>query len=160
MSQGDGRSVPHAARDLDRGLSATRWLLSRCGTAQVASRQSRVLGLARSSPISGWADCAHRCARRCWPGSYAADVARIGHALPDCRLYCLTTMVPDEDFAALIRAGVPDALDAEDRRVLAALRSSARAAGAASAGRSDRLQGDDSALLRRIAHAGAFGLAA
>jgi hypothetical protein len=31
-------------------------------------------------------------------------------------------MVPDEDFAALIRAGVPDALDAEDRRVLAALR--------------------------------------
>ncbi|MGL4575649.1 MAG: cupin domain-containing protein [Burkholderiaceae bacterium] len=34
------------------------------------------------------------------------------------RLYCLTTMVPNEDFAQLIRAGVPDVLDAEDLRVL------------------------------------------
>jgi mannose-6-phosphate isomerase-like protein (cupin superfamily) len=34
------------------------------------------------------------------------------------RLYCLTLMVPDEDFAALIRAGVPDALDAEDLLIL------------------------------------------
>lgn len=34
------------------------------------------------------------------------------------RLYCLTTMVPDEDFAALIRGGIPDRLDAEDLAVL------------------------------------------
>ena len=37
------------------------------------------------------------------------------------KLYCLTTMMPDEDFAALIRRGVPMALDAEDRAVLAGL---------------------------------------
>lgn len=35
------------------------------------------------------------------------------------RLYCLTTMVPDEAFAALIRNGVPDRLDEADRAVLA-----------------------------------------
>ena len=35
------------------------------------------------------------------------------------RLYCLTTMVPDEDFAALITRGVPDALDEADLAVLA-----------------------------------------
>jgi mannose-6-phosphate isomerase-like protein (cupin superfamily) len=35
------------------------------------------------------------------------------------RLYCLTTMVPNEAFAELIRAGVPDRLDAEDLAVLA-----------------------------------------
>ena len=35
------------------------------------------------------------------------------------RLYCLTTMVPDEDFAALNRRGNPEQLDDEDRRVLA-----------------------------------------
>jgi hypothetical protein len=34
------------------------------------------------------------------------------------RLYCLTTMVPNEGFAELIRAGVPDRLDAEDLAVL------------------------------------------
>ena len=34
------------------------------------------------------------------------------------RLYCLTTMVPDEDFAKLITSGVPDALDAEDLAAL------------------------------------------
>ena len=34
------------------------------------------------------------------------------------RLYCLTTMVPDEGFAALITSGVADALDAEDCAVL------------------------------------------
>ena len=34
------------------------------------------------------------------------------------RLYCLTTMVPDEDFARLITSGMPDALDAEDLAVL------------------------------------------
>ena len=34
------------------------------------------------------------------------------------RLYCLTTMVPDEDSAALIRAGIPERLDAEDLAVL------------------------------------------
>lgn len=35
------------------------------------------------------------------------------------KLYCLTLMVPDEDFAALIRNGTPVELDAEDRAVLA-----------------------------------------
>lgn len=34
------------------------------------------------------------------------------------RLYCLTTMVPDEDFAKLITSGVPDTLDAEDLAAL------------------------------------------
>ncbi|MCU0888912.1 MAG: cupin domain-containing protein [Rubritepida sp.] len=34
------------------------------------------------------------------------------------KLYCLTLMVPDEDFAALIRGGQPVALDDEDRAVL------------------------------------------
>ena len=34
------------------------------------------------------------------------------------RLYCLTTMVPDEDFAKLITSGVPDVLDDEDLTVL------------------------------------------
>lgn len=34
------------------------------------------------------------------------------------RLYCLTTMVPDEDFAALIRGGLPEQLDAADLAVL------------------------------------------
>jgi mannose-6-phosphate isomerase-like protein (cupin superfamily) len=34
------------------------------------------------------------------------------------RLYCLTTMVPDEDFAKLITNGVPDSLDAEDLKIL------------------------------------------
>jgi mannose-6-phosphate isomerase-like protein (cupin superfamily) len=35
------------------------------------------------------------------------------------RLYCLTTMVPDENFAKLITEGVPDTLDALDMAVLA-----------------------------------------
>jgi mannose-6-phosphate isomerase-like protein (cupin superfamily) len=34
------------------------------------------------------------------------------------KLYCLTTMMPDEGFAALIRGGIPMTLDDEDRRVL------------------------------------------
>lgn len=34
------------------------------------------------------------------------------------RLYCLTLMVPDEEFAALIRNGVPHPLDAQDLAVL------------------------------------------
>ena len=34
------------------------------------------------------------------------------------KLYCLTIMVPDEDFAALIRSGTPVCLDAEDLAVL------------------------------------------
>ena len=37
------------------------------------------------------------------------------------KLYCLTTMMPDEEFAALIRAGVPARLDAGDLRVLTGL---------------------------------------
>lgn len=38
------------------------------------------------------------------------------------KLYTLTVMVPDEDFAALIRGGTPVALDAEDKAVLTAAR--------------------------------------
>ena len=34
------------------------------------------------------------------------------------KLYCLTLMVPDEEFAALIRSGTPVELDAEDLAVL------------------------------------------
>lgn len=34
------------------------------------------------------------------------------------RLYCLTMMVPDDGFTALIRGGVPSALDDEDMAVL------------------------------------------
>jgi mannose-6-phosphate isomerase-like protein (cupin superfamily) len=34
------------------------------------------------------------------------------------RLYCLTSMIPDEAFAALIRSGVPDTLDDEDLAAL------------------------------------------
>jgi oxalate decarboxylase/phosphoglucose isomerase-like protein (cupin superfamily) len=34
------------------------------------------------------------------------------------KLYCLTTMMPDEGFAALIRGGIPMALAEDDRRVL------------------------------------------
>jgi quercetin dioxygenase-like cupin family protein len=37
----------------------------------------------------------------------------------DDRLYCLTVMAPDEDFAAAILAGTPVALDEADRRVIA-----------------------------------------
>ena len=38
------------------------------------------------------------------------------------RLYCLTMMVPDDGFTALIRSGVPSALDAEDLEVLGRVR--------------------------------------
>ena len=38
------------------------------------------------------------------------------------RLYCLTLMVPDEGFAALIRSGIPVQLDDTDRAVLGAMR--------------------------------------
>jgi mannose-6-phosphate isomerase-like protein (cupin superfamily) len=34
------------------------------------------------------------------------------------RLYCLTVMVPNQDFAELVRAGTPVALDDADRAVL------------------------------------------
>ena len=34
------------------------------------------------------------------------------------KLYCLTTMIPDEGFADLIHGGIPMALDDDDRRVL------------------------------------------
>jgi mannose-6-phosphate isomerase-like protein (cupin superfamily) len=34
------------------------------------------------------------------------------------KLYCLTTMTPDEGFADLIRSGIPVRLDADDRAVL------------------------------------------
>ena len=42
------------------------------------------------------------------------------------RLYCLTLMVPDEGFAALIRSGVPVELDDADRVVLGAMSLAAR----------------------------------
>jgi mannose-6-phosphate isomerase-like protein (cupin superfamily) len=38
------------------------------------------------------------------------------------KLYCLTVMAPDEDFAALVRRGTPVALDAEDIAVLKGVR--------------------------------------
>jgi mannose-6-phosphate isomerase-like protein (cupin superfamily) len=38
------------------------------------------------------------------------------------KLYCLTLMTPDEDFAALIRGGQPVALAEEDLRVIGGLR--------------------------------------
>ncbi len=34
------------------------------------------------------------------------------------KLYCLTTMIPDEGFADLIHAGIPMQIDDDDRRVL------------------------------------------
>ncbi len=37
------------------------------------------------------------------------------------KLWCLTVMVPDEHFAAAIRAGTPVALDDQDRRVICGL---------------------------------------
>jgi mannose-6-phosphate isomerase-like protein (cupin superfamily) len=36
----------------------------------------------------------------------------------DGKLWCLTVMVPDEHFAAAIRAGTPVVLDDQDRRVI------------------------------------------
>jgi mannose-6-phosphate isomerase-like protein (cupin superfamily) len=39
------------------------------------------------------------------------------------RLYCLTTMAPNEGFAELICAGVPDTLDAEDYAALGWIKS-------------------------------------
>ena len=55
------------------------------------------------------------------PGSVL--LLRPGHAhavrnTGNTRLYCLTIMVPDEDFAKLITSGVPDALDALDLAAL------------------------------------------
>lgn len=47
------------------------------------------------------------------PG-HSHAVRNTGHT----RLYCLTTMVPDEDFAQLIVNGVPDVLDEQDTAVL------------------------------------------
>ena len=55
------------------------------------------------------------------PGSVLLLRAGQSHAVRNTgttRLYCLTTMVSDEDFAKLITSGVPEALDAEDLGVL------------------------------------------
>ena len=54
-------------------------------------------------------------------------LVRAGHShlvenTGNSRLYCLTTMVPDESFAALIRSGVAWQLDAEDIAVLVGAR--------------------------------------
>ena len=51
------------------------------------------------------------------PGSVLLQRPGHSHAVRNTgntRLYCLTTMVPDEDFARLITSGVPDALDQQD----------------------------------------------
>ncbi len=61
--------------------------------------------------------------QRLAPKPGASFLVRPGHThlvenTGSTRLYCLTTMVPNEGFAELIRAGVPDRLDAEDLAVL------------------------------------------
>jgi mannose-6-phosphate isomerase-like protein (cupin superfamily) len=38
------------------------------------------------------------------------------------RLYCLTTLVPDDELGGLIRNGVPDRLDADDLQILTGTR--------------------------------------
>ena len=48
------------------------------------------------------------------PASGTHEIRNIG----DQRLYMLCIMVPNEDFAELIRNGVPDRLDEDDLRVL------------------------------------------
>ena len=48
------------------------------------------------------------------PNSGTHEVRNVGNS----RLYMLCIMVPNEDFAELIRNGVPDELDEEDLRVL------------------------------------------
>lgn len=55
------------------------------------------------------------------PGTHLLVPPGLTHQIKNTgtgRLYLLTTMVPDEDFARLIRSGVPASLDEEDRRVL------------------------------------------
>ena len=55
------------------------------------------------------------------PGAMLRVPAGVHHVLVNTgpgRLYCLTTMVPDEAFAALVRDGTPDRLDDEDLAVL------------------------------------------
>lgn len=55
------------------------------------------------------------------PGSVLAVPPNTEHVIANTgerRLYCLTLMQPDEDFAALIKRGIPVTLDAEDLAVL------------------------------------------
>jgi len=55
------------------------------------------------------------------PGAHLVVPPRTVHYLVNTgagRLYVLTSMVPDENFSRLIRAGVPDALDEEDKAVI------------------------------------------
>jgi mannose-6-phosphate isomerase-like protein (cupin superfamily) len=47
-----------------------------------------------------------------------AGAAHVIENTGSTRLYCMTVMVPNEEFAELIRAGEPVALDEEDRAVL------------------------------------------
>jgi mannose-6-phosphate isomerase-like protein (cupin superfamily) len=67
-----------------------------------------------------------RCGSTTWPlvaGSRLLVPAGVAHRIVNTgagRLYCLTTLVPDDDLGALIRGGVPDHLDDEDLRVLGA----------------------------------------
>jgi mannose-6-phosphate isomerase-like protein (cupin superfamily) len=56
-----------------------------------------------------------------YPGSVLAVPPNTEHVIANTgpgRLYCLTLMQPDEDFAALIKRGIPVTLDAEDLAVL------------------------------------------
>jgi mannose-6-phosphate isomerase-like protein (cupin superfamily) len=58
------------------------------------------------------------------PGRWMLLKAGLPHVVVNTgpgRLYCLTTMVPDEDFAALVRSGVPDTLDEVDLTALGCL---------------------------------------
>ena len=55
------------------------------------------------------------------PGSVLLLSPGLSHSVRNTgstRLYCLTTMVPDEGFAKLMTSGVQDALDAEDLALL------------------------------------------
>lgn len=70
----------------------------------------------------GEARCGDR-TLRLEPGSSLLVRAGTPHVIVNTgqtRLYCLTTMVPDEGFADLIRLGSPDSLDADDLAVLGA----------------------------------------
>lgn len=69
------------------------------------------------------------CGEQRWPlaaGSRLLVPAGTPHRIVNTgheRLYCLTTLVPDDDLGALIRNGVPDHLDADDLAILGATRS-------------------------------------
>jgi mannose-6-phosphate isomerase-like protein (cupin superfamily) len=73
-------------------------------------------GHGRACVGGAWKDIAKGDALLVRPG-----VSHVVENLGTERLYCLTLMVPDEGFAALIRSGIPVQLDDADRAVLGAL---------------------------------------